>query len=43
MIGIMQDKYTHSKHCIYNIGYYLIWGTKYRKKLIYGKIETILK
>ena len=39
----MQDKYTHSTHCVYNIGYHLIWCTKYRKKLIYGEIETILK
>jgi len=39
----MKSKYTHSTHCVYNIGYHLIWCTKYRKKLIYGKIETELK
>ncbi len=39
----MQDKYTHSAHCVYNIGYHIIWCTKYRKKLIYGEIETYLK
>ncbi len=42
-LGIMKPKYTHSAHCVYNIGYHLIWCTKYRKKLIYGKIETYLK
>ena len=39
----MKPKYAHSTHCVYNIGYHLIWCTKYRKKLIYGEIETYLK
>lgn len=39
----MKSKYTHSTHCVYNIGYHLIWCTKYRKKLIYGKVEHSLK
>lgn len=28
---------------MYNIGYHLIWCTKYRKKLLYGSIEHTLK
>ena len=39
----MQAKYCHSTHCVYNIGYHLIWCTKYRKKLLYGSIEHTLK
>lgn len=39
----MKSKYTHSTHFVYNIGYHLIWCTKYRKKLIYGKVEHSLK
>ena len=39
----MKPKYAHSTHCVYNIGYHIIWCTKYRKKLIYGEIETYLK
>ena len=39
----MKDKYAHSAHYVYNIGYHLIWCTKYRKKLIYGEIETEFK
>lgn len=35
----MKSKYTQSIHCVYNIGYHLIWCTKYRKKLIYGNVE----
>ena len=43
ILGIMKPKYTYSAHYVYNIGYHLIWCTKYRKKLIYGEIETYLK
>lgn len=39
----MKPNYNRSTHCVYNIGYHLIWCTKYRKKLIYGEIETLLK
>ena len=39
----MKQKYAHSTHCVYNIGYHLIWCTKYRKKQLYGEIETELK
>ena len=39
----MKSKYTHSTHCVYNIGYHLIWCTKYRKKLLYGTVEHTLK
>lgn len=39
----MKSNYVHSAHCVYNIGYHLIWCTKYRKKLIYGSIEHTLK
>ena len=39
----MKPKYSHSAHCVYNIGYHLIWCTKYRKKLIYREIETYIK
>lgn len=39
----MKPKYKHSTHSVYNIGYHMIWCTKYRKKLIYEEIETCLK
>ena len=38
----MKSKYTHSTHCVYNIDFHLIWCTKYKKKLIYGKVEHTL-
>ncbi len=29
--------------CVYNIGYHIVWSTKYRKKVLEGKIESRLK
>jgi putative transposase len=29
--------------CIYNIGYHIVWSTKYRKNVILGEVETYLK
>ncbi|WP_422662083.1 IS200/IS605 family transposase [Oligoflexus sp.] len=29
--------------CVYNIGYHIVWSTKYRRKVIEGAVETRLK
>ena len=29
--------------CVYNIGYHIVWSTKYRRKVIQGEIEDRLK
>ena len=39
----MENKYTHRAHSVLNIGYHLIWCTKYRKKLLYANVENCLK
>ena len=26
--------------CVYNVGYHIVWSTKYRKRIIGGKIES---
>lgn len=36
-------RYSMSAHTIYNIGYHLIWCTKYRRKVLTGSVETRLK
>lgn len=36
------NKYTHARTCVYNLNYHLIWGTKYRNKVLSGKIEEDL-
>lgn len=36
------SKYTHDRTCVYNINYHIIWGTKYRNKVLSGQIEQDL-
>ena len=38
-----KDRYSTSKTCAYNLGYHLIWCTKYRRKVLSPKIELRLK
>ena len=39
-----QDKQlTHGRTCVYNINYHIVWGTKYRNKVLNDKIEDELK
>ena len=38
-----KDRYSASKTCVYNLGYHLIWCTKYRRKVLSPKIELRLK
>ena len=38
-----KDRYSVSKTCVCNIGYHLIWCTKYRRKVLSPKIELRLK
>ena len=39
----MNKRWTHSNKAIFNIGYHLIWCTKYRKQLLTENIENRLK
>lgn len=34
---------TYGRTCVYNINYHIVWGTKYRNKVLNGKIEEDLK
>ena len=38
-----KDRYSVSKTCVYNLGYHLIWCTKYRRRVLSPKIELRLK
>lgn len=29
-----------ARTCVYNIGYHIVWSTKYRKKVLVGQIEA---
>jgi putative transposase len=38
-----KQAWTSSTGCVYNIGYHLVWSTKYRKQVLTGEIESSLK
>lgn len=38
-----KDRYTTSTHCIYNLGYHIIWCPKYRRKVLVNGIDERLK
>jgi putative transposase len=39
----MSKRWKHSKTCVFNLGYHLIWCPKYRRKVLVGEIEEQLK
>ncbi len=38
----MNTKYIHSRTCIYNINYHIVWCVKYRKKILTQEIASRL-
>ena len=38
----MEDKYVHSRTCVYELHYHIIWCTKYRRKVLTSKIADRL-
>jgi len=39
----MEKNLKHDRTCVYNIGYHIVWSTKYRKQIIKGTVETEFK
>ena len=39
----MADKFNYHSHCVYNLGYHIIWCQKYRRKLLQWDIDERLK
>ena len=39
----MTERWKHSRTCIYNISYHLIWCPKYRKKVLIDGVDLRLK
>lgn len=37
------SRLTYGRTCVYNINYHIVWRTKYRSKVLNGKIEEDLK
>ena len=38
----MEDKYVHSRTCVYDLHYHIIWCTKYRRKVLTPEIADRL-
>ena len=39
----MKENLMHSRTCVYNINYHVVWSVKYRKKVITPEIEAAMK
>ena len=37
------DRLTYGRTSVYNLNYHIIWGTKYRNKVLKGNVERVLK
>ena len=37
------NRLTHGRTCVYNLNYHIIWGTKYRNKVLTPEIEDEVK
>lgn len=44
MLGMNDiNKLTYGRTSVYNLNYHIIWGTKYRNKVLKGNVEVVLK
>lgn len=41
--GYDMGELRHGRTCVFNINYHIVWSTKYRRKVLFSKIETRLK
>ena len=39
----MKENLIHSRTCVYNVNYHVVWSVKYRRKIITQEIETRIK
>jgi putative transposase len=37
------SRFAYGKHCVYNLGYHVIWIPKYRKVILKGTIKDIIE
>lgn len=43
VILCMKEKLIHSRTCVYNINYHVVWSVKYRRKILNAEVEQFLK
>lgn len=39
----MKENLVHSRTCVYNLNYHVVWSVKYRRKIITSEIEAYMK
>ena len=39
----MKENLIHSRTCVYNVNYHVVWSVKYRRKIITQEIEARIK
>ncbi len=39
----MKQNLTHTRSCVYNINYHIVWSVKYRRKVLYKNVEACLR
>ena len=39
----MKENLIHSRTCVYNINYHMVWSVKYRRKIITREIEDFMR
>ena len=39
----MKENLIHSRTCVYNINYHVVWSVKYRRKILNAEVEKYLK
>lgn len=39
----MKENLIHSRTCVYNINYHVVWSVKYRRKILSHEVEEYLK
>lgn len=42
-VCMKKDNLVHSRTCVYNINYHIVWSVKYRRKVITPEIESYMR
>ena len=40
---MFMSKLNHARTCVYNVGYHIVWSTKYRKPVLVDDVMVSLK
>ena len=43
MLKNKKKDWVRGSTCVYNVGYHIVWSTKYRREVLIDDVETYLK